>query len=144
MWPAGWLIPVEGNAPPELDILEGLMHQPSVAKVNAHKRTTRPGAYSDQMGPKSITLAKPMTERHTYGAHVKTDGVDFYIDGKLATQADASYVPDRPMYLICNLAVNGSWPRDAKALVNDQTKFPATMTIHAARLWEGGLSWLSV
>ena len=42
------------------------------------------------MGPKSITLPKPMTERHTYGVHVKTDGIDFYIDGKLAAQADRS------------------------------------------------------
>ena len=127
LWPAFWLLPADGSWPPELDVMESLGHQ---------KRTIYQSIHSQQTGKAegetiTATTSSYTSEFHTYGMLWKADEIRFYVDGVQTgvkpTPADAR----KPMYMLVNLAVGGSWPGDPDAT----TPFPATMTVDYVRAW---------
>jgi beta-glucanase (GH16 family) len=55
------------------------------------------------------------------------------VDGRLTqTFSDKAQIPNKPMYLLLNLAVGGSWPGDPDA----STVFPAEMLVDYVRVWQ--------
>lgn len=127
MWPAFWLMPVEGTWPQngELDILEGL-GDPHIVfctvisgkQPQAQKRVTLPFDASASF--------------HRYGAAWGPKEIVWYIDGRevfrTATPAD---MKTTPMYIIANLAVGGAWGGYPTA----ETIFPGRYVIKRITAW---------
>lgn len=125
IWPAFWLLPGDGQWPPEIDIAEALGHEPhryyaSLHSAGVPKHTTRP-----------LPMVGDPAQFHRYGALWLPDRIEYYLDGKLTTTIPASADLDQPMYLLLNLAIGGRWPGDPDAA----TKFPARMDIDWVRVW---------
>jgi beta-glucanase (GH16 family) len=105
-WPALWLLPKSETWPPEIDIMEnfGSAHtirstffwSDSGAVKSAHK-TTR-------------TSADLTSGYHTYGLLWRPHSLTWYLDGKVVDRYTGSHVPDQPMYLLANLAIDGRAP----------------------------------
>ena len=47
---------------------------------------------------------------HTYGLLWKPNSLTWYLDGKVVDRYTGSHVPDQPMYLLANLAIDGKAP----------------------------------
>jgi Glycosyl hydrolases family 16/Domain of unknown function (DUF4214) len=105
MWPAFWLLPVDGSSPPELDVMEMLGNDPSTIYTTTHSQVANTTSLANLVANTSMGF-------HTYGVDWEPDRVTFYFDANaissLATPADMN----KPMYMIVNLGVGGvgSWP----------------------------------
>ncbi|UFN50314.1 family 16 glycosylhydrolase [Roseomonas sp. OT10] len=87
LYPAFWLLPVDGSWPPELDIVE--------------YASSRPGQIQQ------MELTRPMTDPtgwHTYGLEWTADRVAWYVDGVM-TQVIYGHSVHTPMYALLNLNV---------------------------------------
>ncbi|MGI4985029.1 MAG: glycoside hydrolase family 16 protein, partial [Janthinobacterium lividum] len=60
--------------------------------------------------------------------------ITFYLDDAVVARRSTPADMHKPFYLIVNLAVGGpgSWP----GAPNQQTVFPASLTIHSIRIWK--------
>jgi beta-glucanase (GH16 family) len=129
LWPAFWLLPADMAWPPEIDVFEVLGHEPSRVYQTLHWHDPAPNG--DHKSAYVDTQGIDTTEWHTYGVNWRPGLVDFYIDGvarkSFITPADMK----KPMYLILNLAVGGSWPGNPDA----DTVFPAEMRVRSVRAW---------
>jgi beta-glucanase (GH16 family) len=128
LWPALWMLPVDESFPPEIDIMEAIGQRPYEAIVTYHRtRGDEPQAVVD-VGDLSLDM-------HTYGLEWVPDGITWWIDGTEIFHVDAP-VTDKPMYLLLNLAVGGSFPGKPDA----STVFPASFVVDSVRAWTyGGL-----
>jgi beta-glucanase (GH16 family) len=128
LWPAFWLLPVDITWPPEIDIVEALMHQPTTIYTTIHMATTwNPQA---QTGFTS-SVADTTTSFHSYGVLWSPNSIAWYFDHKRIADTPAPSNMQKPMYLLVNLAVGGTWPGPPDAT----TKFPANMLIDYIRVY---------
>jgi Ca2+-binding RTX toxin-like protein len=103
--PAFWLLPANGNWPPELDVMEQIGDNPSKVVLTAHSNSsgthTRTGVSSwvDDSG----------SGMHTYGVLWTKENLVWYIDGVEAFRAPTPADMHQPMYMVTSLAVGGSW-----------------------------------
>jgi VCBS repeat-containing protein len=127
LWPAFWMLPVNGDWPPELDIMEVLGGDPNVLHTTVHTKET--GTH------KSVGLGSGVVDTsggyHSYGVNWAKDKITWYFDGvkvfETATPADMH----QPMYMIANLAVGG-WAGSP----GESTIFPAEMKIDYIRAYQ--------
>lgn len=134
LWPAFWLLPADMAWPPEIDVLEVLGHDPLTAYQTVHWNDPpvpedKGGVHkSDHVAPKIDT-----TQWHRYGVRWAPDFVVFFIDGvETGRFPTPLHLKTKPMYMILNLAVGGSWPRDPDA----STVFPAEMRVRSVKAWK--------
>jgi beta-glucanase (GH16 family) len=124
-WPAFWLLPEDGSWPPELDIMEALSQDPNVLATTSHSNAA--GTEAQYSGVANMT-----TGYHTYGMDWEPDYITWFFDGKpvyqIATPADMN----KPMYIIANLAVGGSWAGSPDGVSSAQ------MNIDYIRAYEPG------
>jgi hypothetical protein len=127
MWPAAWAFPEDNVGPQELDLIEIIGNDTDTAHMTVHY----PGGNSSQK--LSLPGVDFADDFHTFGMDWKPGQVDWYIDGKLArtTFSNAGSVPDKPMYIMLNLAVGGWWP----GAPDSSTQFPAHMDVDWVRVW---------
>jgi hypothetical protein len=150
-WCAFWLLaqslPGLGDWPwpPEVDILEHLGHQPTIAHEVLHSGQ---GTYGDgtdlPTGNDQDTGVDLAAGFHVYALERATTFLGFRIDGvevfRLTEAAngfvngDRGRVPDAPMYLILNFAIGGTWPTGDGHPVSGATTFPASYTIDYVRV----------
>lgn len=128
LWPAFWLLPEDGSWPPELDIMENLGQDTSNYYTTVHSDTLT-NTYES-----SKVAVSDATAWHTYAVDWEADYTTFYVDGKQVYQVATPSDMNKPMYIIANLAVGGSWPGD----VNSTTPFPAQMKIDYIRAYAAG------
>ena len=129
MWPAFWMLPVNGSWPPEIDAMEWQGATPrfdyaTFHWVDAHGKRRQSGTAYD-------TGMDLSTAPHVYGVDWQPRAITWYFDGaQIKRYTDARFIPNVPMYLIVDLAVGGwiSFP-------NRHTHFPATMSIDYVRVW---------
>jgi beta-glucanase (GH16 family) len=126
LWPAFWLMPVDGSWPPEIDVMEILEDNPTTLYTSVHTHDT------DQGNPTITTIiADSTTDFHTYSVDWESDQIVFYVDdhevGRKPTPSDLH----KPMYLLANLAVGGKWPGNPDAT----THFPARFEIEWIRAY---------
>ncbi len=105
VWPAFWLLPTDGTWPPELDVMEqvggGNVYETSHYR-NASGATTQ-SAFATYVPGNT-------TGFHTYGVLWTSTTLSWYVDGvEVATAAPPSDM-NKPMYMLVNLAVGGTWP----------------------------------
>lgn len=124
LWPAFWLLPQSGAWPPEIDAMEAHGDKPTTVFQSTHSK-------AEDSITRTVTSPGNAQEWHTYGMLWTPRTVDYYIDGRKTASIPTPADMHKPMYLIANLAVGGSWPGYPDA----DTKFPATMQIDFIRAW---------
>lgn len=127
LWPAFWLLPADGSWPPELDVFEQLGRDPNTIYMSDISKATGKSTYAHSI----IEVDSATSAFHTYGVRWDKDYLTYYIDqvevGKRPTPADMN----KPMYMLLNLAVGGSWAGDP-----DPSKpFGATLSVDYVRAY---------
>jgi beta-glucanase (GH16 family) len=131
LWPCFWLLPTDRSWPPEIDILEILGHETTKLYSTMHTNETGSHVFS------SVTAQVPDTsvDFHTYAVDWEKETITWYFDGteigRVATPADLH----KPMYILANLAVGGTWPGSPDA----STRFPAIFAIDWIRAYRRNL-----
>lgn len=141
LWPAFWML---GDGFPkvnwpgcgEIDVVEVIGREPSVAHATAHGARFHGGAgltraYTYPGG----ALADA---EHVFAVEWEPGVIRWYLDDVLyhtITPADlpdpAGWPFDKPFFLIVNLAVGGAWPGDPDAT----TSFPAQLRVDYVRVY---------
>lgn len=138
LWPAFWMRP-EDKSPGELDILEGLGSGDS-SPATLHQTIHFPQDGRTQQETHEVDLPDGFdpTQFHTYAMDVRTDRVDWSIDGVVTFSVDADQVPglvatlDKPWFLRLNLAVGGTWPGSPTSA----TVLPASMRVDWVKVYQ--------
>lgn len=128
LWPAFWMMAQDRVWPPEIDILEILGDTPQIAHMTLHygvKNVNHDTSGSYWKGPDFSG------DFHTFAVHWQPEGIIWYIDGVERFRVTEN-LPNKPMYLILNLAVGGRWP----GAPDTTTRFPATFDIDYVRVWQ--------
>lgn len=138
LWPAFWMLPEDGSWPPEIDIMESLGHEPTKAYHSNHY-----GPLQDRHHTTSEYAGPDLSQDfHVFRCDWLPGRLDFYVDGK-KTASHTEGVPQKPMYVIFNLAVGGDWPGNPDAT----TVLPQTLEVDWVRVYEpvqAGRSYLSL
>ena len=121
LWPAFWLLPIDGSWPPEIDVIEVLGHDISRVYTTYHYRNSQgeDQATGSYVGP---DLSEGF---NSFGIDWEPGRLIWYLNGKKIFEYSGSDVSDKPMYMLLNLAVGGTWPGDP----DEMTRFPASMEI---------------
>lgn len=127
LWPAFWLVPANGDWPPEIDVVELLGQDVRTAYMNVYVPHGK-GYWDSLRSYKGTDLSRGF---HTFGVLWEPDQIVWYIDGVVRSEYQGS-VSDVPMVIIANLAIGGEWagPPDGT------TRFPARMVIDYIRVWQ--------
>jgi beta-glucanase (GH16 family) len=127
LWPGFWTLPNPSGWPPEIDTIEWLGRQPTVAYMNIHY----PNPIGESLGWYNTTDWS--TGYHTYGTEWRSDAIIWYIDGVERKRfTDTTKIPSVAMFLVANLAVGGTWPHSP----DSTTVFPAYFNIDYIRVWK--------
>lgn len=129
LWPAFWLLEEDQTAPPEIDIMEFLGHDKTTMHMNYHYLES-----GHQQAQTSYTGPDFTSGWHTYGVNWEPGKITWYVDGIARKTFTGNQVTDKPMYMIMNLAVGGSWPGDPDMT----TPFPAVMEVDYVRVYKLG------
>ncbi|MBB6053369.1 family 16 glycosylhydrolase [Armatimonas rosea] len=127
IWPAFWLLPNDKSWPPEIDILEILGHDPTCIYFTNHWRTVAGTVQNEQGRLRGLDFSK---EFHTITLVWKPDVLIWSVDG-VERFRTKEHVPQKPMFVLANLAIGGDWPGFPDAT----TPFPAKMEIDYIRVW---------
>jgi beta-glucanase (GH16 family) len=129
LWPAFWLLPVDGGWPPEIDVME---------QLGSDSRTIFVGTHSAVGGSNvGTTTAVHVTDTsgafHRYGLDWEADTITWYFDDKPVFKEPTPADMHTPMYLLVNLAVGGrgSWPGPPTRA----TVFPARFKVDYLRAY---------
>lgn len=135
-WPAFWLCAQDLSWPPEIDVFElpqlsdtGDLHH---AWVN-YLMPPKSGSTSNQGSGGWVSPAGyNVTDFHTYAIEWDAAGISWFIDDQQVYSSSAVGVPNKPMYMIVNLAVGGTWP----GAPNANTVFPSELTVDYVRAYQ--------
>lgn len=135
MWPAFWMLPADSSWPPEIDVMEyNGSGWPNVVHHTYHY-TNSSGQWTNSQGT-STSANSPWnggwgTNFHTYAVLWEPGKITWYIDGVQKYQT-SSNVTSKPMYLLLNLAIGGTWPGN----VPDGHNIPTSvMEVDWVRVW---------
>lgn len=119
--PAFWMLADDRTWSQELDVMEAPTHLPNAIASTVHWSDTKGGPYKGD-GCKTIVNGYDK-DFHYYGALWMPERIVYYIDRKPVAQIipPASFV--KPMYMIVNLAVGGTWVGAATADTPMPAKF---------------------
>lgn len=126
MWPAFWLMPVNGTWPSagEIDVFEGLGNPREIhcTVIAGNGRVS-----------KRVALAFDASKDfHRYGVLWTTRTITWFVDRQpVASAATPPALTQDSAYLIANLAVGGSWPGQPDA----STAFPGRYSIRRITVW---------
>lgn len=143
IWPAFWMLgdDIDKVGWPrcgEIDIMENIGREPALVHGTIHG----PG-YSGAKGigsPFALSDKKPFADDfHIYAVEWEPEAIRFYVDDHLyATRtpgdlpAGTKWAYDHPFFLLLNVAVGGSWPRDPDAT----SAFPQEMLVDYVRVYQ--------
>jgi beta-glucanase (GH16 family) len=141
IWPAFWMMGVNGNWPAcgEIDVMENIGKEPSINHGSMHMPAS--GSTSDDQLTGMYTLAggaKLGDAFHIYAIEWTSSQVAFYVDDTLyetQTKAGATgrtWEFDHPFFILLNVAVGGTWP----GAPDSTTTFPQTMKVDYVRVYQ--------
>jgi beta-glucanase (GH16 family) len=104
LFPAIWMLPIDADRYPEVDIYEMVGNKPGTIHCGIH---FAPYDYAKHF------FSHRLDQEQVDGSYVlkfvwSEEKLEWYVDDGLIGTIDYN-VPDIPMYLICNLAIGGSW-----------------------------------
>lgn len=121
LWPAFWLLPEDMSWPPEIDVFESVGDASKIYST-VHSNLRPSADISAKVRPNMF---------HTYAVAWDKSRTAFFVDGReiggQATPPDLN----KPMFMIANLAVGGTWPGNP----DGTTAFPAKLTIDYIRAY---------
>jgi hypothetical protein len=128
MWPAFWLLPMDGSWPPEIDVVEWLGREPLTEYIGTHSAIG--GGNVPQGGP--YPIPDGAADFHDYGVDWQLNSISFTFDGQTVVTFPTPADMHKPMYWILNLALGGGWagPPD------DTTPFPAALEVDWVRVYD--------
>lgn len=127
-WPAFWLLPADGDWPPEIDAMEMIGSGTTYLHVNAHSKHT--GAHT--VTPAVVPIVDLSAGYNTFAVSWRPDAIRWYLNGTEVHSAPTPPDMHKPMYMLANLAVGGegSWPGPTDG------KSSATMSIDYIRAYQ--------
>ena len=141
IWPAFWML--GGNIDEvhwpqcgEIDIMEYRGHEPRVLHGTLHG----PGHFGDNSISRKHVLGQGGFNLgfHEFAVEWEEGSITWFVDGyafHTATQADlphgATWVYNRPFFILLNVAVGGRWPGSP----DGTTVFPQTMLVDFVRVY---------
>ncbi|HEV2474338.1 MAG TPA: glycoside hydrolase family 16 protein [Chthonomonadales bacterium] len=141
IWPAFWLLgdnigSVGWPRCGEMDIMENIGKEPDKVHGSVHG----PGydfTRTYQL-PQQVAFYR---NYHVYGVQWTPDQIQFSVDGnvygayhKSDLAAGQSWVFDKPIFILLNVAVGGNWPGSPNAT----TRFPQKMLVDWVRIYSAG------
>jgi beta-glucanase (GH16 family) len=129
LWPAFWLLPSDGSWPPEIDVFEFLGHEATTLHVGYRTRTPQDPEAGDGAAVQGAGLT---TGFHTYSVEWTPETIVYYLDDLEIARWPTPKDMHKPMFIILNLAVGGTWPGAPDA----GTPFPATFEIDWVRAYQ--------
>lgn len=122
VWPAFWLLPLDLDWPPEIDVMESV-GDPAKVYVTAHSKLTAkdPGTAVD-VAPDAF---------HTYAVSWDPKTLIWFVDGREVKRLPTPPDMHKPMYMLANLALGGDWAGAPDA----STPFPARYVIDHIRAY---------
>lgn len=127
-WPAFWLMPTNGNWPPEIDMLEWPINSGHNAwTYYTTQHWTASGSHLMKSYPidlRQIGITTDLTGFHTYGVYITEEEIRFDIDGKI-TAVMENRSPTQSWYVLLNMAMGGTWPGNPTV----DTAFPCDMIL---------------
>ena len=123
LWPAFWMMPVDGSYSSELDVFEEIGTQANTIYNTIH--WTPNGATSKSQTQFTTYVPNLMSGFHTYGVLWTPSTITWYVDGAAVAQVATPDGMNKPMYMVINMAVGGNWPGSPTAA----TKFPSSYKI---------------
>eukprot|EP01113_Clastostelium_recurvatum_P010033 TRINITY_DN1490_c0_g1_i3.p1 TRINITY_DN1490_c0_g1~~TRINITY_DN1490_c0_g1_i3.p1 ORF type:complete len:385 (-),score=95.97 TRINITY_DN1490_c0_g1_i3:88-1242(-) len=136
-WPAFWMLPEAGKAGQvgEIDIVEMVMNLPDNVYTTYHCNYSTGGGFGHAHTTPNFT-----TGYHTFGLQWYVNNLIWYLDGMQVFNLTHTCIPNRPEYLLANVAIGGDWP----APPNASTPFPSKMSVDYIRAYKfvenGGVS----
>jgi beta-glucanase (GH16 family) len=116
LWPGFWLLSADGIWPPEIDVLE------QIGSGNTYNSN---GIFSTVAGATVVHgtfLGTDLSQGfHTYGMAWTPQTITFYVDGQQTFQTATPADMNKPMYMLLNLAVGGTWPGSPDGTTNWST-----------------------
>ncbi len=139
MWPAIWLLPSDGSWPPEIDIIELVGKEPDTVHHSFHWGPLKDGKLPWDLGQTSTDEHREKDYAdtwHDFGLEWTPKGITWTVDGKITHRfgkisKQRNLIPDKPMYLIMNLAIGGFWPGPP----GQDTEWPSVMEIDSVRIY---------
>ena len=125
MWPAFWTLPVDRSWPPEVDVMENWGSRNQIS-FNVHWNS----GSGHQQDMTNFSGPDFTSGFHTLGLSWSPTSMVWYVDGVAQkTFTNTAGIPAKSMYIILNLAIDGSNPPDGS------TAFPAAMEVDYVRAW---------
>ncbi|MDB5455847.1 MAG: endo,3,4-beta glycanase [Caulobacter sp.] len=124
VWPAFWLLPADGEWPPEIDVMESV-GDPSKAYVTAHSKLAKAVGVEVKLTPDQF---------HIFAVAWDAKQLVWYVDGREAARQSTPADLNKPMFMLANLALGGDWAGTPDAT----TPFPAKFTIDYIRGYRFG------
>ncbi len=126
-WPAFWLLPSDGGWPPEIDVFEILGHDTATLYTTAHSQAT--GTHTAEGS--EVPIPDSSSGFHCYAVEWQKDEIRWYFDGVEVARKPAPEDMHKPMYMLANLGVGGSWPGEPVS----STRFPGIFAIDFIRAY---------
>jgi beta-glucanase (GH16 family) len=130
VWPAFWLLPVNGDWPPEIDTMEFIGGKPDQILQTVHWKQ---GGTGTPLEDSQVIRGKDFSGGwHTYGVDWEPGRIDWYIDGVKTRSYTGVNVPSQPMEIVIDLAMGGLLPKN----VDSSTQFPQVLVVDYVRVYQ--------
>lgn len=106
VFPAFWLVPNDESYSGEIDVME-FVNEPNTIWNHIHYSPT-PGADWSHQGFK-VVLPGIASGFHTFGVLWTAEKISWFVDGQEVSSTATPAALNKPMYMLANLAVGGSW-----------------------------------
>lgn len=109
-WPAFWMLVDNGPWPPEIDVLETLMHDPTTLHMTFHYDRFTEENNHKTVGSKIFNLPDLSADFHTYAVEWTPTSISWYFDGKRVYNPyikPEHIAQCHDMFLLINLAIGG-------------------------------------
>ncbi|MFO1417142.1 MAG: family 16 glycosylhydrolase [Methylotetracoccus sp.] len=128
LWPAFWLLAADRSIPPELDIMEAIGSRPTqVFQAIHYNEGGQYKTYNDWWIGPDFTAGF-----HTYGLDWQPGYLAFYGDGVKRGEFWSGVIPNKPFYIVLNLALGGGWA----GAPDGTTVFPARFQLDYVRAYQ--------
>ena len=131
-WPAFWLVPVDEQHPPEIDIVEYRGQFPN----EYHVAVLSPPKYNDEA---SHQANRDLSDDYHKYAILWTDNqIEFYFDRRLVLTKDISLKPEfaQEFYMVVNLAMGSRGLQDFVAAPDSSTPSPSDLMVRSITVWQ--------
>ena len=138
VWPAFWLVPQDRSWPPEIDVFEvhghllqgywATVHSSPQNKGFTQRRQDKPSKASQfRIHTPDLSL-----DFHDYGVEWNAKEIIWTFDGQQVAHIPTPAELHKPMIMIVNLAIGGTWPGHPDA----STPFPAALQVQHIRVYQ--------